>query len=156
MATAHRTITTAATILLALAFAAPSLSQTNDTDGYGDGYQSGAYGRVRAADGDATITRADAERAESEHAGVNAPVFPGDSVRTGRDQRVEIQLAGGSIVRIDRDAAVVFQSLPNPAAKYQDNTVLALGDGVVRVSSHLTDKEEFRIDTHDASIYLLG
>ncbi len=156
MTTAHRTITTAATILLALGFATPSFSQASDADGYGDGYQSGAYGRVRAADGDPTIVRADAERGETERAGVNAPVFPGDSVRTDRDQRLEIQLAGGTIVRVDRDAAVVFQSLPNPSAKYQDNAVLALNDGVLRVSSRLADKEEFRIDTHDASIYLLG
>ena len=37
-----------------------SLRPTDD-DGYGDGYQSGAYGRVRSADAGGTIVRADAE-----------------------------------------------------------------------------------------------
>jgi FecR protein len=149
-------VKTAAAMLLTLGWGAPLLAQANEADGYGDGYQSGAYGRVRVAEGGATIVRADTEGGEPDRADVNAPLFPGDLLRTDRSQRVEVQLSGGTVVRMDRGAEVVFQSLPNPSAKYQDNTVLAVNGGVVRIRSRLADKEEFRVDTRDASIYLLG
>ncbi len=143
-------------LALALGLAPAVLGQANDAEGYGDGYQSGAYGRIRFADGAATIVRADSERGQSDVARLNAPVFPGDTLRTDSDQRVEVQLAGGTIVRIDRGGELVFQSLPNPSAQYEDNSVLVLNGGVIRVTSRLRDKEEFRVDTRDASIYLLG
>ncbi len=151
-----RTMTSAAAMTLALGLCTPVLAQADDPNGYGDGYQSGAYGRVRSADGGATIVRADAERGEPDAAGVNAPLFPGDTVRTNGSQRVEIQLAGGTIVRIDRLGEVVFQSLPNASAKYRDNTVLVLNAGTMRIASRLGEKDEFRIDTRAASVYLLG
>ncbi len=151
-----RTMTSAAAVTLALGLSTPVLAQADDPNGYGDGYQSGAYGRVRSADGGATIIRADAESAEPDAASVNAPLFPGDTVRTNGSQRVEIQLAGGTIVRLDRAGEVVFQSLPNPSAKYRDNTVLALNAGAMRIASRLGEKDEFRIDTRAASVYLLG
>ena len=156
MKTAIRTMTMTAATALILGLPAPASAQANDPDAYGDGYQSGAYGRIRAADGGASIVRADGERDDSDGASVNAPLFPGDLLRTNQDQRVEVQLAGTSTVRIDRGGEIVFQSLPNPSAIFQDNTVLALNAGVIRVASHLGEKEEFRIDTRDASIYLLG
>jgi hypothetical protein len=151
-----RTMTTTAAMTVALGLFGAALAQATDDDGYGDGYQSGAYGRVRSADAGGTIVRADAESVESDKASVNAPLFPGDVLRTDGDQRVEVQLAGGSTVRIDHGGEVVFQSLPNASAKFKDNTVLALNAGVMRVTSRLDDKEDFRIDTRDASIYLLG
>lgn len=151
-----RTMTSAAAMTVVLGLCGPVCAQATDADGYGDGYQSGAYGRVRSADAGATIVRADADSAEPVSATVNAPLFPGDMLRTDRDQRVEVQLAGGSTVRIDHNGEVVFQSLPNPSAKFQDNTVVALNAGIIRVTSRLGEKEEFRIDTRDASVYLLG
>jgi hypothetical protein len=139
-----------------LGLSLPAAAQTESPEGYGDGYTSGAYGRVRAADGGATIVRADSERGEPDAASVNAPLFPGDALRTNGSQRVEVQLAGGTLVRVDRTSDLTFQSLPNPSAKYHDNTVLALNAGTVSVASRLGEKEEFRIDTRGASIYLLG
>lgn len=156
MRTQFRSMTTAATLTLLLGFSAPAFAQATEPDGYGDGYQSGAYGRIRSADSGATILRADGEGSESDRATVNSPLFPGDVLRTGDDQRVEIQLAGGSMIRIDGDSELLFQSLPNPSAKFQDNTVLALKTGVIRVTSRLAEKEEFRIDTSDAAVYLNG
>ena len=146
----------AAMMSLAVGLAAPAFGQATDADGYADGYQSGAYGRVRAADGGATIVRAEGDAEDSDRATVNAPLFPGDTVRTDRDQRVEAQLASGTLVRIDRDAEVVFQSLPNPGAKYRDNSVVALNAGVLRLTLRAADEGEFRVDTPNASIYLLG
>ena len=156
MNTAKYTMTTAAAMVLALGLWSPVRAQATEEDGYGDGYQSGAYGRVRSADAGATIVRADSERDEPDAASVNAPLFPGDVLRTDDDQRVEVQLARGSTIRIDNSGEVLFQSLPNPAAEFQDNTVLALKAGVIRITSRLGEKEEFRIDTRDASVYLLG
>jgi hypothetical protein len=151
-----KSMTIAAPLTALLGFGLPAFAQANDPEGYGDGYQSGAYGRVRAADDGATILRADTEGSESDRATVNAPLFPGDVLRTDDEQRVEVQLAGGSIVRIDNGSELLFQSLPNPGAKFQDNTVLALKNGVIRITSRLNEKEEFRIDTPDAAIYLNG
>jgi ferric-dicitrate binding protein FerR (iron transport regulator) len=77
-------------------------------------------------------------------------------VRTARDQRVEIELAGGTLVRLDGDAALTFQGLPDPYAEHPDNTVLALDGGSIQISARPSSKEEFRIDTPAASVYLVG
>jgi hypothetical protein len=152
----NRKLITAGAMVLTLGLGPAAFAQANDPEAYGDGYQSGAYGRVRSADRGGTIVRADGEQGEPDRATVNAPLFPGDTLRTDQDQRVEVQLAGGTTVRIDRGADIVFQSLPNADAKYQDNSVLVLNAGVIRVTSRLNDKEEFRVDTRDASVYMLG
>src|SRR6185369_3107622 len=58
----------------------------------------------------------------------------------------------------DRGSELAFQSLPNPSASFRDNTVLRLNRGVIRVAVHAadkSDKDEFRIDTQGASVYLL-
>ena len=156
MQTTLRLTTIAAATALILGLGTPARAQANDPDTYGDGYQSGAYGRIRSADGGASVIRADGERDDSDRASVNAPIFPGDMLRTDANQRVEVQLAGGTVVRIDRGGEIVFQSLPNPSATLQDNTVIALNGGAVRITSRLGDKDEFRIDTRDASVYLVG
>jgi len=146
--------------LSALALAATLLlgrgAAAQEDPGYGDGYQEGNYGRIRYADGGASILRADGSREDGDRSGLNAPIFPGDTVRTGSDQRVEVQLAAGTIVRLDRGTSLVFQSMPDPYAKFQDNAVLVLQGGVMRVQARLADKEEFRIDTDGSSIYLVG
>src|SRR3990172_4230474 len=102
----------------------------------------------------AMILRADGE--DDDRAGVNAPIFPGDTVRTAGDQRVEVQLAAGTLVRLDRGSAVVFQSMPDPYAKFQDNVILALRAGAIPIPTRLGQKDEFRIDTDAGSVYLLG
>jgi hypothetical protein len=151
-----RNLTIAATLALALGASAPARAQAADPDGYGDGYQQGDFGRIRASENGASILRVDGQVDGDERAGVNAPIFPGDTVRTGGDQRVEIQLADGTIVRLDRGSELVFQSLPDPSSRFQDNSVLALNAGRMRIASEPRDKNEFRIDTPDASIYLNG
>ena len=156
MRNTKRTMTIAAAMTLAFGLFAPAFAQAEDPEAYGDGYQSGAYGRIRSADNGGTIIRADGEGGEPDAATVNAPLFPGDTLRTDGSQRVEVQLAGGSIVRIDTNGEVVFQALPDPSAKFKDNTVLALQSGVIRIDSNLGEKDEFRIDTRAASVYLLG
>ena len=154
--TKMRTILIAAAVTLAGALAPAAFAQAADEDAYGDGYQSGAYGRIRYSDGGASIIRADGERDQHDRVGVNAPIFPGDALRTEGGERVEIQLAGGSIVRVDEATEVLFQSLPDAGARYEDNVVLALRQGAIRIVSQVPEKDEFRVDTRDASVYLLG
>jgi hypothetical protein len=156
MTTMIRSLMIAASLGIALAAEVPSYAQANDPDAYGDGYQQGNYGRIRSADNGASIARADGQTDNGDRAGVNAPIFPGDRLRTDGSQRVEVQLANGTLVRLDRGGELAFQSLPDPSAKFQDNSVLALEAGTLRITSMLRDKEEFRIDTPDASVYLVG
>jgi hypothetical protein len=151
-----RSSISASVLALACVLSLPAAAQADDPEGYGDGYQSGNYGRVRDARNGATVRRANAEGAEPDQAGVNTPVFPGDSLGTDGNQRVEVQLAGGTIVRLDRDSNVLFQSLPDPGARYQDNAVLVLKGGTLRILSRLAEKQEFRVDTEASSVYLLG
>ena len=153
MKTAARIL--AAAMTLALGVAAPAMAQTDDLDAYADDYQAGNFGRVRFAEGGITILRADGQTDSGDRAGVNAPIFPGDALRTDSGGRAEVQLANGTLLRLDRDSEVVFQSLPEPGAKYQDNSVLVLSGGVLRVATRGAGKDEFRIDTRDASVYLL-
>ena len=154
--TTMRKLMIAAAVGLACVLTPAAYAQAADDDGYGDGYQTGDYGRIRYSDGGASIIRADGERDEHDRAGVNAPIFPGDALRTGSGERVEIQLSGGSVIRVDEGTEVLFQSLPDSSAKYEDNVVLALRGGAIRVLSQVPEKDEFRVDTRDASVYLLG
>jgi len=123
-----------------------------------DDFQAGDFGRVRFEENGVLIVRSPggSSPALSEAATLNAPIFPGDEIRTEYDQRVEVQLAGGSLVRIDGDSDLVFQALPDPYAESTDNVILKLGYGTARIASEISGTEEFRIDTPDASIYLLG
>ncbi|HEX6850551.1 MAG TPA: DUF6600 domain-containing protein [Candidatus Polarisedimenticolaceae bacterium] len=149
------TVATLASALL-LAPAPPVRAQAENPESYGDGYQSGDYGRIRFSDGGALIVRASSEDEPQERAGANAPVFPGDAVRTAANERLEIELAAGSLVRIDRETRVTFQSLPSPYAKFRDNTVLNLDQGVLQIAARIGQEDEFRIETPSASVYLLG
>lgn len=123
-----------------------------------DEFQSGDFGRVRFEENGVLIERSPggSSSALSETATLNTPIFPGDEIHTGYDQRLEVQLAAGTLIRLDRDSELVFQALPDPYAESADNVVLKLGYGTIQIASELAGKEEFRIDTPDASVYLLG
>jgi len=123
-----------------------------------DDFQAGDFGRIRFEENGVLIVRnpGGSSPALTETATLNAPIFPGDEIRTEYDQRVEAQLAGGSLIRIDHDSELVFQALPDPYAESTDNVILKLGYGTVRIASELSGTEEFRVDTPDASVYLLG
>jgi len=133
-------------------------AQAQDPDAYGDDYQTGNFGRVRYQENDPTILRANEDAKDDNVATVNTPIFPGDTIRTGPAGRAEIQLAGGTLVRVDRDSEITFQSLPDSRATYQDNSVLRLTSGAIQLTTHLRDKDkdEFRVDTASSSIYPLG
>ncbi len=147
-------------VLGALLFLAASIApiRAQNADAYGDDYRGGDFGRVRYQENGAAITRAELDPAQAglEQADVNAPIFPGDMIRTSHDQRVEVQLADGAIVRVDRRSEMTFQALPDPYREITDNTVLQVADGTIRLAAAIDDEEEFRIDTSAATIFLLG
>ncbi len=119
-----------------------------------DPYRSGDYGRIRFQINGVTVNRA--EPGQPGAADLNSPIFPGDTLITAYDQRVEVELAGGTILRVDRDSELTFLALPSPYADFRDNTILQLARGVVRINARVGGDEEFRIDTPAGSSYLLG
>jgi len=129
-----------------------------ETEALGDDYVAGDFGRLLYQENGVTVRRAsvDSDPSLERVAGLNAPIFPGDGVITAFDQRAEIQLAGGSLVRIDRATDVTFLAMPDPYAEVADNTVLQLELGVIRINALLTGDSEFRIDTPTATVFLLG
>jgi len=147
--------------ILALSFLLawlPALAQSDADPAYGDDYRAGDFGRVRYQENGVTIQRAAADPGAPPvgDVDVNAPVYPGDTVVTGADQRFEAQLAGGSLVRVDRASEITFLALPDPYAEFKDNTILQLAEGTIQITAFLGDKEEFRVDTPACSVYLLG
>ncbi|HEY7344561.1 MAG TPA: HAD-IC family P-type ATPase, partial [Gaiella sp.] len=50
---------------------------------------------------------------------------------------------------------VVFLALPDPYAELDDNTVLQVREGAVRISAVAIGDGEFRVDTPSCSVYLL-
>jgi hypothetical protein len=146
-------------LVLLLGWAAPPASaQSEDPYSLVDEYPEGDFGRVVYQENGLRIERAFVEpgAAPGEQVGINAPVFPGDTVITDGDQRAEVQLADGTLVRIDRGTEVTFMALPDPYAEFADNTVLQLKEGSIRLTTRLSEGEEFRIDTAASSVYVLG
>ena len=153
---AIKTACIAASTLLLLALGGSAARA--QADDYGDDYASGDYGRVRDAEAGVTIVRAqwNHEQGVVDESGVNAPVFPGDRINTAGDQRVEIELAGGTLLWVDGHSELTALALPDPYAEVTDHTVLQLADGRMRMAAVLDEGQELRIDTPTASIYPLG
>jgi hypothetical protein len=128
-----------------------------ETEALGDDHVAGDFGRLLYQENGVTVRRASTESDPSLErvAGLNAPIFPGDGVITAFDQRAEIQLAGGSLVRIDRATDLTFLAMPDPYAEVADNTVLQLEQGAIRLNALLAGDSEFRIDTPAATVYLV-
>src|SRR5205085_6550175 len=60
-------------------------------------------------DGGATIRQA--EDGNVVDTRVNMPIFPGDQVTTGRRGRIEIRMADGNVIALDRSTSVEFKSI---------------------------------------------
>ena len=127
-------------------------------ENFSDEYQSGDYGRILSADQGGRVIHENPEPTEPPEESVsrNAPVFPGDRILTAAHQRVEVELAGGSLVRLDDGTELLFQALPDPYAGYRDNTILNLTAGSLQIRTMDLGEDTFRVDTPSASIYLLG
>jgi hypothetical protein len=109
--------------------------------------------RVRFLEGDLKIERYDNDQVDL--ATLNAPVFAGDIV-TSAHGRGEVQLASGTLVRLDENTRVTFLSLPGGDGDV--DTVLQVSEGSANIEVHgaLSRRKDFRVDTPSASVYLLA
>jgi hypothetical protein len=139
--------------LTPLIWPADALSQTTLVSGDEGG---AAYGRIRYLEGEVAVTGTLGERA-GESLGINSPVLPQDQVATG-EGRVEVQLADGSLVRLDRATLLEARALADIANTLEKRTWLLLhaGAAYVYVDRLQAPDESFRVDTPSGSIYFLS
>jgi len=118
--------------------------------------QDGAvYGRIRHVEGTLSLRR---DNQITDDLVMNDPVAPGDIITTGPDGRCEVQLADGSLIRLDHDTELVLQSLSDSTNQIENTTILQIGYGaaLVRASEMDTNEKRFQIDTDSTSIFLLS
>ena len=82
---------------------------------------------------------------------VNMPVFPGDQVATGRRGRVEIRMADGNIIALDRSTSVEFKSILDSYDGDSEQTVVELKYGHVAIQRDDETRQLLRLDTANAS-----
>jgi hypothetical protein len=116
------------------------------------------YARIRYFEGGVTLQRENEEAGFVPELAVNSPLIPGDEVWTGADGRLEMQLADGSILRLDTDSQLTLLNLADREATFDDTTLVALLQGSLYVRTEGFDARErrFQIDTPAGSIFLLS
>lgn len=82
---------------------------------------------------------------------VNMPVFPGDEVTTSRRGRVEIRMADGNIIALDRSTSVLFKSILDSYDGDSEQTIVELHYGHVAVQRDDDTRQLLRLDTANAS-----
>ena len=100
-------------------------------------------------DGGTTIRQS--EDGRDVDARVNMPVFPGDEVTTGRRGRVEIRMADGNIIALDRNTSVQFKSILDSYDGDSEQTVVDLRYGHVAIQRDDDTRQLLRLDTSNAS-----
>jgi len=100
-------------------------------------------------DGGTTIRQS--EDGRDVDARVNMPVFPGDAVTTGRRGRVEIRMADGNIIALDRSTSVQFKSILDSYDGDSEQTVVELQYGHVAIQRDDETRQLLRLDTANAS-----
>jgi hypothetical protein len=114
-----------------------------------------SWARVRHVEGQVTLLQ---DRAETnDDLGLNAPVTPGDILQTGRDGRIEIQLADGSVIWLDGSARLSVQALADGQSQFENRTLLSLENGnlIIEVEPFEGADKVFRVDTEAATVFLL-
>ncbi|HEV7427217.1 MAG TPA: DUF6600 domain-containing protein [Thermoanaerobaculia bacterium] len=100
-------------------------------------------------DGGTTIRQS--EDGRDVDARVNMPVFPGDEVTTGRRGRVEIRMADGNVIALDRSTSVEFKSILDSYDGDSEQTVVELKYGHVAIQRDDETRQLLRLDTGNAS-----
>jgi hypothetical protein len=100
-------------------------------------------------DGGTMVVQADDGREVESR--VNMPVFPGDEVTTGRRGRVEIRMADGNVIALDRSTSVLFKSILDSYDGDSEQTVVELHYGHVAIQRGDDTREVLRLDTTNAS-----
>jgi hypothetical protein len=100
-------------------------------------------------DGGTTIRQS--EDGRDVDARINMPVFPGDEVTTGRRGRIEIRMADGNIIALDRSTSVEFKSILDSYDGDSEQTVVELKYGHVAIQRDDETRQLLRLDTANAS-----
>jgi hypothetical protein len=132
--------------------------------GYGEEFEdeqaeSGArYARLAFFEGGLSLLRENEALSDDNHLAVNAPLVPGDEIWTGEDGRLELQLADGSILRLDRQSRLSLLNLADSEGTFDNTTLLRLPEGSLYVRTETFDPRDrrFQIDTPAGSIFLLS
>lgn len=106
------------------------------------------YGYYRIVEGTAVLVG----QGEQDSAQENQPLLSGDRLRTARSSRVEVELADGTLVRVDADSEVAFDDLAWSSDSNADQNQITLSRGEVQVQAR--GGAETRVDTDNASLYL--
>jgi hypothetical protein len=134
---------------------------------YGDDPEDGAeappetgavYARLKHFEGGISIRREDEAAGGPSQLAINAPLIPGDQVWTGEDGRSEIQLADGTILRLDTNARLSLQNLADREATFDNTTLLRLQNGSLYIRADGFDprSRRFQVDTPAGSVFLLS
>lgn len=104
--------------------------------------------RITLTRGEVSLLRVGAY--EWEHARVNVPLVEGDTLSTGRDSRLEIQIDAYNFMRVGPDSVLKIESLRD------DGIALSLKAGtlVARISNFDFGLEYFEIDAPNATVAL--
>lgn len=108
-----------------------------------------SHSYVTFDDGGTTIRQS--EDGRDVDARVNMPVFPGDEVTTGRRGRVEIRMADGNVIALDRSTSVQFKSILDSYDGDSEQTVVELRYGHVAIQRDDETRQLLRLDTGNAS-----
>jgi len=100
-------------------------------------------------DGGATIRQSEDGRDVDTR--VNMPVFPGDEITTGRRGRLEIRMADGNVIALDRSTSVEFKSILDSYDGDSEQTVVELKYGHVAIQRDDDTRQLLRLDTGNAS-----
>src|ERR1700686_3791808 len=108
----RRSVLLATAVALVLPFVVPTLALAQADDGAGVG-----VARISLLAGSVAVQRGDADTPSA--AVINAPVLGGDYLTTGDDSRAEVQMDGGTIVRLGQNVQMRFSRLDGDARAIQ-------------------------------------
>lgn len=100
-------------------------------------------------DGGATVRQS--EDGKDVDSRVNMPIFPGDEVTTGRRSRLEIRMADGNVIALDRSTSVLFKSILDSYDGDSEQTIVELHYGHVAIQRDDDTRQLLRLDTGNAS-----
>ncbi|MDQ3805624.1 MAG: FecR family protein, partial [Acidobacteriota bacterium] len=125
----------------------PSLAARADEDVVEDEYEEHArVMRVSLLKGEVSLRRAD--NIEWERARLNVPLVEGDTLATGPDSRLEIQLDARNFIRVGADSVLRVVTLRDEGVAFS----LSEGTATFRLARFDRDREYFEIDAPGTTV----
>ena len=127
-------------LLMAIMAAATMTARAADDDYYDEYDVTARVARISLLRGDASLRRAGSNKWE--RATLNLPLVEGDTLATGLNSRIEIQIDAYNFVRLDADSVLRIITL------HDEGVALSLTEGTatVRLARFDRDKEYFEVD----------